>query len=209
MINKGHWLRHYSRNLLVKGPTAIYSCMRFESKHYPIKQQIAAAHNYINVPKSIAKRQSLLQSLNIRYNSYRMNKPLLSVFKFVEVAKLPCARTITDNLGPIEIIKTASCCTIFNTDYKKNFVIRLVNHSDSPFPDHAQIQNILEHEGKIYLLCKLLKTLDLDSDFHAFQVEETKQILFFEHSVIIDFYPSSIWQKYGSETKYLSIKYTY
>jgi hypothetical protein len=209
MIPKGHWLRHYSQNLLVKGPSSIYSCMRFEGKHYSIKQQIAAAHNFINVPKSIIKRQSLLQSFNIKYNCFTENTPLLSKFKFVEVSSLSCTQTIAEILGPIEFIKKASCCIINNVEFKSNFVIRVYNEIDMAYPNHALIKDILESEGKIYFNCKVLETCDFDNEFYAFEVRDTSETVLIEHSMITDFFPASIWYKYNSDTQFVGIKYAY
>jgi hypothetical protein len=52
MIFKGHWLQHYSRNMARKVPPSLYACMRFEGKHYPIKQQIAAKRIVANCSKT-------------------------------------------------------------------------------------------------------------------------------------------------------------
>jgi hypothetical protein len=209
MIFKGHWLRHYAYNMLLKGPPSLYSCMRFEGKHYPIKQQIAASHNYINVPKSIAKRQSLLQAFNIKYNCYNTQLSLLSSFKYVELESLSFGGEVKEHLGITGIVKVASACTLKNTDFRQNFVIRIEDDSDLPFPNHVLIKNMLEVNGKIYFYCKKLQTLDFDEILYAFEVQETEEIICLDHCSITDYFPRNIWQKYGEDSKFISAKYSF
>jgi hypothetical protein len=209
MINKCHHLIHMPENMLLKGPSSQYNCMRFESKHFPIKQQIAAAHNYVNVPKSIAKRQSLLQAFNIKYNSLRSEVPMLNSFKIVDVSVLSCAELIYLHFGQIEFIKRVSSCTINNTEFHPKFVIRIGQESDSPYPSHAIIKNILEYKSTIYFHCKRMRTLDMDDIYFAFEVEELTEDILIEQKSLVDFCPRNIWQKYADTRKYISIKFSF
>jgi hypothetical protein len=208
-IPKGHYLSHYAHNAVRKGPPAGNSCMRFEGKHYPIKQQIAAAHNFVNVPKSIAKRQSLLQAFNIKYKCFRTRKPFLTSIKFVEVNTLPCEQILLDFFGEIEYIKIASGCEIKNTKFLPNYVIRVEDDTESPYPNHGIIKHIVDHNGKIFFHCKRLQTCDFNEEFHAFEVEETGDDLFLGEADIIDFFPRNIWRTMNNETKYISAKYVF
>jgi hypothetical protein len=209
MINKGHHLLHYSENILLKGPTAQYSCMRFESKHFPIKQQIASAHNFVNVPKSIAKRQSLLQSFNIKYNSFRNHIPMLNSFKIVQVSTLSCANVITSTFGQIDFIKQISGCTVNNCKFRPNYVLRIKDVSDSTFPNHVIIQHIFEFGSRIYFHCKQLHTVDIDEISYAFEVEETADDILIDEKSLVDYYPRNIWQNYADNKKFVSIKYSF
>jgi hypothetical protein len=209
MINKHHQLRHYLQVIMNKGPIALYSCMRYEGRHYPIKQQIFASHNYINVPKSIAKRQSLLQSFNIKYNCYRTHIPLINSFKIVKVETLKSKNSLHAVFGPLEYIKRVSSCIIHNTRFQKNLVIRLEEENESPFPTLAVIQEILEHDGSIYFYCNQLDIIDIENQYYSFVVRSSQDNILVNSSNLTDFEPCNIWRKYRDVTKYISIKYCF
>jgi hypothetical protein len=209
MINKCHHLTHFAENILLKGPTAQYSCMRFESKHFPVKQQIASAHNYVNVPYSIAKRQSLLQAFNIKHNSFRYHVPMLKSFKIVDINELPCADLITSQFGPIQFIKRISECKINNVDFRPNFVIRIERIDDFPFPQYAIIKHIFEFNNKIWFHCKKLRTIDIDDIYYSFEVEESSESIIIDQTSFDDFFPCNIWRKHADDRKYVSIKYSF
>jgi hypothetical protein len=210
MINKHHHLLHYARNILLKGPLALYSCMRFEGKHLPIKKQIVNAQNFVNVPKSVACRQSLLQSYNIKYNCFAKLSTMINSFKTVDINLLHCKNFIIEKIGLIPFIKKVTKCMVNGIEYRPNFVVPIIDEeNDSMHPTFVIIKEIVEFNHHLYFACNYLNILQYSSLYNAFEIEESSDSLLLEDTNVINFNPVNIWKKYDSLSKFLNIKYCY
>ena len=126
MFNKHHYVLHYAKNILDRGPMYLSSCLRFEPKHSPIKQQVINGKNFKNVPKSIMKRQLLKQNCYIKsaiFESYTISKKTSKFYhgsKFLSKAFI-IAKCCEVHMEPYAcLIKTIS---LNNVEYRPNFVI--------------------------------------------------------------------------------------
>lgn len=207
MINKHHHLTHYPQTIRTKGPTLLYSCLRFESKHYLFKKQIYVSQNYINLPKSLAKRQSLNQSFNI-YNTL-FNKKSIEIISgrnslIVHSAAKDLILEIYPNLEHVYLINSVK---LNNVEYRKQFVI-IQDSNYSVFPNFIIIEEIFKAEEKIYLLVKKLVKKDFVEKLNAFEVDdENGERFLFLLSDVSDYRPNILWEIHNSSTKYLATKF--
>jgi hypothetical protein len=211
MINKQHHLLHYAKNILLKGPIALYSCMRFESKHLSIKKQIVNAQNFINVPKSVAIRQSLLQSFNIKYHCFTSPQTSSSSFQMISSDILLCKNLIAEKLGQVPLyVKKVKNCLIRGIEFRPNFVMYIVDdENETMYPTFVMIKEIIELGKHLYFACNFVEIIKFASLYNAFEIEETTDFILLEDSEIVDFKPVNIWKKYDSLEKYMNIKYCY
>lgn len=56
LINKHHNLLHHANSMRQNGPLINYWCMRYEAKHYHLKQRAAACRNFTNIWKTVGEQ---------------------------------------------------------------------------------------------------------------------------------------------------------
>jgi len=210
MINKQHHLSHYAQNIMEKGPIALYSCMRFEGKHLPIKKQIVNAQNFVNVPKSVMDRQSLLQSYNIKYCCFTKPVTMVTSCKMEQIRNTKSQKFIIEFFGWIPIVKIVKKCIVKGTEFCPNYVISIIDYENNTMhPTFVKIKEIFEHDNQIWFFCTYLNILEHSNLLNAFEIEESVDSILLKHSEIVDFHPVNIWKKYDSTRLFLNIKYCY
>jgi hypothetical protein len=210
MINKHHHLLHYTENIMLKGPIALYSCMRFEGKHLPIKKQIIFAQNFINVPFSVASRQSLQQSFNIKYNCFKKSLTLATSSKLASIENLLSAEIVIEKFGLQPFVNKISSCIVRGVEYRPNFVFYIKDdRNDTMYPSFVILKEMIEMHNEIYFFCHRLNIIENSYIYNAFEVEETTDVVFLKGADITDYNPVNIWRKYDSESKFFNIKYCY
>jgi hypothetical protein len=210
MINKQHHLLHYVQNIILKGPIALYSCMRFEGKHLPIKRQIVIAQNFINVPFSVASRQSLLQSFNIKHNCFTKPLTMIIASKMTEIEKLLNKNLILERFGLRPFVQKISTCIVKGTNFQPNYVFSIHDdENDSMHPSFVIVKEIIEINNEIYFCCNRIEILEHSYLYNAFKIEENSDKIVIKHTEIHDFNPVNIWKKYDSTSQFINIKYCY
>lgn len=207
MINKHHHITHYPMTIRTKGPTLLYSCLRFESKHYLFKKQIYVSQNYINLPKSLAKRQSLNQSFNIFNASFNDNSIEIISGRNLLIRDSTAKDFILEIYPNLEHVFMINSVKLNNVEYRKQFVI-IHDNDYSVFPNFIMIEEIFKAEDKIYLIVKKLVIIDFVEKLNAFEVDDTNGTTFLlPLSDVSDHRPNVCWQIYESTAKYLSTKF--
>lgn len=207
MINKHHHITHYPLTIRKKGPTLLYSCLRFESKHYLFKKQIYVSQNYINLPKSLAKRQSLNQSFKIYNTSFNNMSIEIVSGRNSMIGHLAAKDLILEMYPDLDHVYLINSVKLNKVEYRKQFVI-IQDGNYSVFPNFIIIQEIFKAEDKIYLLVKKLLTIDFVEKLNAFEVDDKNGERFlFLLSDVSDYRPNILWETYNSSTKYLSTKF--
>jgi len=59
MITKSHYLLHYPRAIQLMGPCRHVWSMRYEGKHFPLKQYANSTRNFINMPLSLSIKHQI------------------------------------------------------------------------------------------------------------------------------------------------------
>lgn len=216
MINKHHYLLHYPKNIKNRGPIALTSCLRFESKHSPLKQQIITGKNFKNVPKSIIKKQALKQNCYIRSAVFETFTVTNKISKFCHGSKLLSQEFVFAKCNELKLKPYASIIksiSLNNVDYRQNFVIVVddrYSQKESCFPCFVQINEIFELNGVIYFNCSFLEIVKYEENLNAFVVEQSeKHNLIISSDEVKDPHPNILWSAIGKPEKYIAIKYRY
>lgn len=209
-INKHHHLTHYGDCIREMGPLIQYSCMKFEAKHFNIKQQIMTGRNFINVPKSIGNRQALIQSFDI-YNLF-FTSPMIDIISAKEVLlkNMNCVQSIsllhpTEDFSTILQIKEI---LLNNISYRPNHVM-VQPDSESIIPNFIQIIEIIKYMGEIYIYGEFCDIIEHSNHLNSYKIK-TKSNKFTINNVkeIKEWFkPLTIWtirfEKYVVSKQYI------
>ena len=132
LIPKHHFMIHYGRMIVMFGPLVKLWCMRFESKHCPMKRQAHVVYNFKNISKTLAYKNQI-QSMY----SWTFGKPLereISVpnaFPVIvgslELCELLLEKLHTkdENLGILSTVHVAHTVSVFGQTYRTGSVVPL------------------------------------------------------------------------------------
>lgn len=214
MINKHHYILHYPECIIRKGPLWLSSCLRYESKHSLLKHQVVTARNFKNVPKSIAKRQALVQNTYITSSLFETNTVEIKSYKFLSKSLLMSREYIEKMFPNLLYIKKIFSLELDNVEYRSQLVVTLSNQyqlNESSFPSFAIINEIFECESVVFFNCTRLTIKDFIDNLNAFEIDNNSQndILYMTSNEILDRKPNVIWKVSGKPSKYIPVKYRY
>lgn len=117
LINKHHNLLHYAESIKQNGPLTDYWCMRYEAKHYQLKQRASTCRNFKNIIKTIAEQHQIWMSYQLLYPSDRKSETTyrkgLVVCVDIDAQGMPVYGFIEELLTE----KNTIICTILNSEY--------------------------------------------------------------------------------------------
>lgn len=208
LINKHHHLRHYVNFIKSKGPMVLYSCVKYEAKHFAIKKKVMQSGNFKNVPKSIISSQSYIQNENIAHQIYLDPNIVIKKSKIIKIEDC-LSEIFIKNLTNSKNFEKVSNMTINDLLYKKNIYIMYNNTEDilTLYPSFLKILEIIRiEEIDVYFYCYNYKTVSFSDNLNSFEIlqviEEFKMI-----SIKNVIRPVSVWHTYDEpEKKYVCLK---
>lgn len=207
LINKHHHLTHYVNSIKTKGPMFLYSCIKYEAKHFLIKKKIMQCGNFKNVAKSIMSTQAYLQNDNIANQKYSDPNLLISRSKLVTIENCLSEiyiKNITDDITVEQIF----ILSINEIIYKKNLYIMINDISnESTYPVFRKILEIINIRGVgVFFFCSSYETVLLSETLNSFEIKHIPN----DFSMISSKYivgSVTVWQTYNENDKqYVCLK---
>lgn len=169
---KQHFLVHYAHSIRPLGPLNTYSSIRYEGKHKELKRIAKNSNNFINVAKTIAKRNQSRQCLGFLLKQDVDQR---------EIQVLSQDVTQVSDLEHADKICTALHCplysdvTVASAVQMNGYILR--PHSsvllswNEDLPKFGEIGQIIIVDGTIYFAIHPWTTLYFDRHFHAYAVQ--------------------------------------
>lgn len=202
-INKMHHLLHYVECIEESGPIVINSCVRYETKHQPVKKQFQSSGNFKNVTKSIADRQIFKQNLYLFNGIKTLNDITSTSIKFVSRENCLSCQFLPDSGECVQKLLNVSIDFI---KYQPKHVVQIEN-PDSIYPNFLKIIEIIKFSEKVFFFCLYYKVIEYNDNLNSFEVEESdSNYCFIEPSELCDPKPISIWMLKSGNKKFLKIK---
>ncbi|KYQ46978.1 hypothetical protein ALC60_00120 [Trachymyrmex zeteki] len=212
LINKLHYLSHYSLCIRQSGSLRHVWCMRFEAKHNMFKKHGRVCCNYKNLPKTMIRLCQISQCCK-----WGMGKNIRPKLCCTNGAK----KLVTLTLSKLELIKMGFddhdevfCCK--NVQFEGilyriglSIVLKSGFNTKCNLPNFGKIEEIviLENE-EIFLWCQLWTTLYLHERLNAYHVQLSEQYEFIKIDKLIHEKPISEWQYYGEDLSYFVLRHT-
>jgi hypothetical protein len=191
---KFHFLTHYPEMLKKFGPLTQIWTMRFEAKHRVSKFVARASHNRINICKTIAIKHQLI--LN---DFFLKNNPLATV-TFGRKKRMSKADIANVRLNyRSQDISDYNCCyslswvNLYGVQFEFTSILVVDILETTCLPLFAKVQNIyLINEVTVIFYCILLKCIDFNQHYFAYQVRETNEYSFLSYNTLISPVPATL-----------------
>lgn len=207
-INKHHHLRHYVEMIQTHGPPHNYNCLSYESKHANIKQSVRISMNFINLPYSIAKKQTFMQSRNIAQQDYKKFDVEIVSSKVVKLITCVSSNYIREIVPDQNDIEKISSIKINKVAIKPNYII--VDITNEIFPSFYRVDEIIKIAARIFFFSCKYDTKIFDESLNAYEVELTENFSLINIETIALHKPLSIWHTFNDPQKeYISRKEYY
>lgn len=190
---KFHHLIHYSRIMQKLGPLRNLWCMRFESKHKPLKTAAKSSASRINICKTLALKHQL------QLNHFFLQNRLLFDFAYSSKIRKVNSTHLTLlvnqlHLSPLIELYITSFVKINGIKYRPNDVLAL--HFDEQYGDPVFF-NILKIfvcliEKKAFFEGYLFETVTFDPHVYAYLVQRTDHQYFVSYDSLIFVHPNTI-----------------
>ncbi|CAB4035128.1 Hypothetical predicted protein, partial [Paramuricea clavata] len=201
IIPKQHYMVHYPRQILRRGPLVRNWAMRFEAKHSYFKNVAGIVNNFKNIDLSLARRHQALQAYLLQGKPGSLTKPLLE--------HGPGRVASEGNISVINRLSSISSQTQsslsicpwirFNgTRYAVGCVIVIeLEHSEPVFGKVMQII-VIDNSVVIFKYSRLLVVQYVDH-LNAYDVmEEDVNEGLILHEKLADFHPLATHQGFGT-----------
>lgn len=175
-INKFYHHFHYPECMAWAGPLILYWCMRFEAKHGEIKERAQVVHNFKNCPKTLLRVCQCVRSAQWSGHDLKINSFNSEGGKSVEVEDTLSKQQLLElNYANNDLVFKVRSAKINGIQFRNELVVCMAagNPSDEiNLPQFVMIKEILIlRENEIYLLCLPCETVNFDTDFNSFLIQ--------------------------------------
>ena len=179
LIPKHHFMIHYGRMIVMFGPLVKLWCMRFESKHCPMKRQAHVVCNFKNISKTLAYKNQI-QSMY----SWKFGKPLereISVPNAfpVIVGSLGLSELLLEklhikdeNLDILSTVHVAHTVSVFGQTYRTGSVVPLKYDLRGECQFGEIIHILPECDKELFMFVQILSVQFFDNHYYAYVVEK-------------------------------------
>lgn len=172
---KHHFMTHYWRIMIKFGPLLKLWCMRFESKHGPLKRHAHVVCNFINISKTLAYKMQVQSMYNWKFGNPLIKKMTVSNSFAVMVGSLKKCDLLIQNLNALghdvstcSIIHVAHSVFYFGHTYRTGSVLVLKNYDLRGECLFGEIVHIVLNSEKEEVLCFLRILTVVYFDYHLF-----------------------------------------
>lgn len=215
LIPKHHFMIHYSRMMVMFGPISRMWCMRFESKHNPLKKHAHVVGNFKNISKTLSYKHQIQQMY-----SFKFGEPLSKEFNVanaypVTIGSLKKANVVLDNLRSINCnltfnstIYVSHTVSVLGQTYRTGSVLTLKTKYKGE-PLFGEIIHIIPQidDVSILMVLRILTIKYFDQHFYAYAIEKTKDYELINVTDAADFRPLDIMQNFNADELYLNPRY--
>lgn len=215
LIPKHHFMIHYSRMMVMFGPISRMWCMRFESKHNPLKKHAHVVGNFKNISKTLSYKHQIQQMY-----SFKFGEPLSKEFNVanaypVTIGSLKKANVVLDNLRSINCnltlnstIYVSHTVSVLGQTYRTGSVLTLKTRYKGE-PLFGEIIHIIPQidDVSILMVLRILTMKYFDQHFYAYAIEKTKDYELISVTDAADFRPLDIMQTFNADELYLNPRY--
>lgn len=215
LIPKHHFMIHYGRMIVMFGPLVKLWCMRFESKHCPLKRQAHVVCNFKNISKTLAYKNQI-QSMY----SWKLGKPLereISVpnafpviVRSLELSELLLEKLHTKNedLGILSTIQDAHTVHAFCQAYRTGSVVSLNcdTRGERLFGEIVHILPECEKE-EVLMFVRILSVECFDDHYYAYVVDKNDAFEMVSKKDLADVRPLSLLSCFQGDRVYLNPRY--
>ena len=210
---KQHHMIHYPNTIRRFGPLGLYSCMRFEGKHKPLKHIARTCNNYVNVEKTVAKKHQLGQSYEFLLKEDIDHRSIdISGQCVVPASVISNAEIVCNSLG-CDLNTNVNLCnavTVNGYQFRPKSAVLL---SWDDMPQFGEVQQIVLLNSKVHLIVQPWTTLHLDRHYHAYAIKMTApndvQVLVKLPDDLGDYRPVHVVQSHsqGDRTFYIPTRF--
>lgn len=213
-INKFHHASHYADCMEWSGPICLYSCMRYEAKHGPMKQRAQVIHNFKNCPKSLVRIHQSTQSAFWGAQDVTLYTVQCEQGEMVQVSDCLSTNEL-HHLGYIETdrVFSAKSVRVNGTLYRNCLIVCLdvKGEKDVNLPKFGYITEIIViNRREVFLRCIQCETISFDPDLNAFSIEidEERGLTCFVSTNNLGHYKAlSIWSHTKSDELFVSLRH--
>lgn len=177
---KLHHLTHYKQSFERYGPLIYLATLRFERVHQKLKNFVRSSKNRKNVPLSMAKAYiNHLATQKDERNEIELENDRERELEFDEVkinVESECLKFL-DN----KKTKLLNRCLVENTELQIGNVYFWKVVDD--FPLFLFIHRMFKQEGRLIILCKLIKTRSFDLNNWTYEVEMLDDLIEFKFKI--------------------------
>ncbi len=178
LLPKHHFMTHYPSMMIKFGPLSKLWCMRFESKHGPLKRQAQVVCNFRNISKTLAFKNQVQQM-----HCWKFGEPLIHKISVpnaypIVVHSLEYGEKIIEKLSSFGVTETVhvSHSVIFSGHtYRTGSILMLPTYEqESVFGEVVHLFPMLDKNVLLAFL-RILNVKYFDDQFYSYVVKKTEE----------------------------------
>lgn len=217
LIPKHHFMIHYPRMMVMFGPISQMWCMRFESKHNPLKRHAHIVGNFKNISKTLSHKHQVKQMCHFKLGEPFSKKIEITNAYPVTISSLQKADVVLANLKEHEgqpdltlnsTVYVTHSMSIFGHTYRTGCALILKNDCKGE-PLFGEILHILPENDNVsaVMLVRIITVKHFDDHYFAYVVHKTDDCEMISITDVADVRPIDIMQSFHSEELYLNPRY--
>lgn len=214
LTNKMHHATHFSECIVWSGPMAHFSCIRYEHKHFELKERAENVNNFKNPPKTIIRVSQVTQSAKWSTGDVKLHLFKVGSGKPKFVCHTKSRNSLLNlNYQLDDEVLTLNSVTVNGVEYRKHlFVIleKAVDTDDNLYVFGRIEEIVMISDDESHLLVSECTTRCFDPYVNAYEFELAKIDGPFRFITIKDlaFYkPVCYWTKSNSDALNISLRH--
>ncbi|KAM7426608.1 hypothetical protein ABFA07_022132 [Porites harrisoni] len=201
MIPKQHYMVHYPRQIVRRGPLVRNWAMRFEAKHNYFKKLVERINNFKNISYSLARRHQALQAYLLQSSTGSFLRMTVDVgpgrkTTVLESGYLEHLQEIYPEIAEESTLTKTTWAKVYGTKYSRGYAIIVdIRHG---IPSFGEIKEVLILDGsEVLLQYTALSVLEYVTHLNAYKVTPGNKVSYIKQAELVDFHPLGKCRGFG------------